>query len=116
MRIAGNGVFCVWQFSPVFWQENGVPRLPRSHRLNLCHVSYSVFRIAQSLFFWELIFCMFCYSYTEIRINKIVPKGCAKVSHTGLVEVRRSTACILLQVYFCIILFGVVLLMSCVKL
>ena len=24
-----------------------------------CHVRYSVFRIPQSLFFWELIFCMF---------------------------------------------------------
>ena len=39
-----------------------------------CHVSYSFFRIAQSLFFWELILCMLCYSYTGIRIDGIVPK------------------------------------------
>ena len=42
--------------------------------LIFCHVSYSVFRISQSLFFWELIFCMFCYSYTRIGIDGIVPK------------------------------------------
>ena len=46
--------------------------------LIFCHVSYSVFRIAQSLFFWELIFCMFCYSYTGIRMDGIVPKECAQ--------------------------------------
>ena len=57
-----------------FWREIGVPRIPRSHRLNFCHVSSSVFKIAQSLFFWELIFCLFCYSYTGIRIDGIVPK------------------------------------------
>ena len=54
--------------------KNCVPRLPRSHRLNFFHVSSSVFRIAQSLFFWELIFSMFCYSYTRIRIDRIVPE------------------------------------------
>ena len=27
--------------------------------------------------FWELIFCMFCYSYTGIRLDGIVPKQCA---------------------------------------
>ena len=48
-------------------------RFPQSHRLNFCHVSYSV----QSLFFLKLIFCMFCYSYTGIRIEGIVPKECA---------------------------------------
>ena len=62
-------------FAAVFRRENCVPaRFPRSHRLNFCHVSYSIFRIAQSLFFWELIFCLFCYSYTGIRIDGIVPK------------------------------------------
>ena len=60
-------------FSPVFWRENRVPRFPRSHRLSFCHVCYSVFRITQSLFFLEMIFCMFCYSYTGIRIDGIVP-------------------------------------------
>ena len=67
-------------FSLVFrWENgpNGVPRLPWSHCLNFCHISYSVFRIAQSLFFWELIFCMFCYSYTGIGIDETVPKECA---------------------------------------
>ena len=31
----------------------------------------------QSLFFWELLFCMFCYSYTGIGRDGIVPKECA---------------------------------------
>ena len=64
-------------FCPSFGGKIVYPRLPRSHRLNFCQVSYSVFRIAQSLFFWELIFCMFCYSYTGIGTNGIVPKECA---------------------------------------
>ena len=66
-----------WQFSPVIWQENCVPRLPQSHHLIFCHVSFFFFRKAQSLFFWELISCMFCYSYTWIRIDGTVPNECA---------------------------------------
>ena len=64
----------VWQFSPVFRRENCVPRLRRSHLLS--RQLHSVFRIAQSLFFWELIFCMFCDSYTGIGIDGIVLKQC----------------------------------------
>ena len=60
-------------------------RFPWSRHLIFCHISYSVFRIAQSLFFWELIFCMFCYSYTGIRIKGIVPKECACSKWTNLV-------------------------------
>ena len=40
------------------------------------HFSYSVFGIAHDLFYWELIFCVFCYSYSEIG-NGIVLKECA---------------------------------------
>ena len=42
--------------------------------LSFDHVSYSVFGIVRNLFYWELIFCVFCYSYSEIRLNGIVPK------------------------------------------
>ena len=34
------------------------------------------FQNSTNSFFWELIFCMFCYSYTRIRIDGIVPKEC----------------------------------------
>ena len=48
------------------------------------HVNYSVFGIARDLFYWELIFCVFCYSYSEIGINGIVLKERAldAVEHT----------------------------------
>ena len=87
-----------WQFSPAFWRENCVPRLLRSHHLNFCHVSYSVFRIAQSLFLWELIFCMFCYSYSGIRIDGIVPKErvlniCTIKLHFGLHVTSEHVVC-----------------------
>ena len=59
----------------VFWQENcaSVP-------VSFDHVSYSVFRIARDLFYWELIFCVLCYSYSEIGINGIVPKEHALIN------------------------------------
>ena len=53
----------------VFWRENCA-----SAPISFDHVSYSVFGIARDLFYWELIFCVFCYSYSEIGINGIVPK------------------------------------------
>ena len=53
----------------VFWRENCA-----SAPVSFDHVSYSVFGIARDLFYWELIFCVFCYSYSEIGINGIVPK------------------------------------------
>ena len=53
----------------VFWRENCA-----SAPVSFAHVSYSVFGIARDLFYWELIFCVFCYSYSEIGINGIVPK------------------------------------------
>ena len=37
-----------------------------------------IFVTSAILFFWEVIFCMFCYSYTGIRIDRIVPKECAQ--------------------------------------
>ena len=71
-RIVSNRVLLV--ILPVFRWKNCVPRLPRSHHLNFC---MSAILFAQSLFFWELIFCMLCYSYTGIRNDGIVPKECA---------------------------------------
>ena len=65
----------------VFWRENCA-----SASVSFDHVSYSVFRIARDLFYWELIFCVFCYSYSEIGINGIVPKERALsllCSHSG---------------------------------
>ena len=53
----------------VFWRENCA-----SPPVSFDHVSYSVFGMARDLFFWKLIFCVFCYSYSEIGINGIVPK------------------------------------------
>ena len=53
----------------VFWWENCTFAL-----VSFDHISYSVFGIARDLFYWELIFCVFCYSYSEIGINGIVPK------------------------------------------
>ena len=64
-RIAGNRVLLAGKLRA---------RAHRSHHVNCCHISYSVSRIAQSLFFWELIFCKFCYSHTGIRIDGMVPK------------------------------------------
>ena len=52
-----------------FWRENCA-----SAPVSFDHVSYSVFGIARDLFYWELIFCVFCYSYSEIGINGIVQK------------------------------------------
>ena len=48
----------------VFWRENSA-----SAPVSFDHVSYSVFGIARDLFYWERIFCVFCYSYSEIGIN-----------------------------------------------
>ena len=56
----------------VFWRENCA-----SAPVSFDHVSYSVFGIERDLFYWELIFCVFCYSYSEIGINGIVPKELA---------------------------------------
>ena len=53
----------------VFWWENCA-----SAPVSIGHVSYSVFGIARDLFYWELIFCVSCYSYSEIGLNGIVPK------------------------------------------
>ena len=53
----------------VFWRESCA-----SAPVSFDHVSYSVFGIVRDLFYWELIFCVFCYSYSEIGINGIVPK------------------------------------------
>ena len=53
----------------VFWRENFA-----SAPVSSDHVSYSVFGIARDLFYWELIFCVFCYSYSEIGITGMVPK------------------------------------------
>ena len=53
----------------VFWRENCA-----SAPVSFDHASYSVFGIARDLFYWELIFCVFRYSYSEIGINGIVPK------------------------------------------
>ena len=53
----------------VFWRENFA-----SAPVSFDHVSYSVFGIARGLFYWELIFCVLFYSYSEIGINGIVPK------------------------------------------
>ena len=55
----------------VLWRENCA-----STSVSFDHVSYSVFRIARDLFYCELIFCVICYSYSEIGINGIVPKEC----------------------------------------
>ena len=75
-RIAGKCSF--GDFRLLFWRENCVPRFPRSHRLNFYHVSYSVFRIAQSLFFSELIFCMLLFFYRN-KNRRHSPKECAYV-------------------------------------
>ena len=47
-------------------------------RTQTSSVSSPILFSVQSLFFWELIFCMFCYSYTGIRIDGIVPKARAQ--------------------------------------
>ena len=46
--------------------------------IGLIFVTSAILFSVQSLFFWELIFCMFCYSYTGIRMDGIVPKECAQ--------------------------------------
>ena len=53
----------------VLWRVNCT-----SAPVSFDHVSYSLFGIARDLFYWELIFCVFCYSYSEIGVNRIVPK------------------------------------------
>ena len=53
----------------VFWQENCA-----SAPVSFDQVSYSVCGIARDLFYLELIFCVFCSSYSGIGINVIVPE------------------------------------------
>ena len=53
----------------IFWRENCV-----SAPVSFDHVSYSVLEVARDLFYWELIFRVSCYSYSEIGITGIVPK------------------------------------------
>ena len=71
----------------VFWRENCA-----SAPVSFDHVSYSVFGIARDLFYWELIFIVFCYSYSEIGINGIVPKERALGVESGhTVELLSAT-------------------------
>ena len=65
----------------VFWRENCA-----SAPVSFDHVSYSVFGIARDLFYWELMFCVFCYSYSEIGINGIVPKERAVIVNASSVS------------------------------
>ena len=59
----------------VFWRENCA-----SAPVSFDHVSYSVFGIARDLFYWELIFRVFCYYYSEIGITGMVPKERSLIS------------------------------------
>ena len=61
----------------VFWRQTCA-----SAPVSFDHVRslITVFGIARDLFYWELIFCVFCYSYSEIGINGIVPKERALIS------------------------------------
>ena len=65
----------IGQFSLVFWRKIAYPDF--LGLIALIFVTSVILFIAQSQFFWELIFCMFCYSYTGIKIDGIVPKECA---------------------------------------
>ena len=75
-RIAGNPILLA--IFPVFCRENSSVSSPQFLSRQLFCFQNS------SLFFRELIFCIFCYSYTRIRINGIVPKECALNSSTCL--------------------------------
>ena len=76
----------------VFWRENCA-----TAPVSFNHVNYSVFGVARNLFYWELIFCVFCYSYSEIGINGIVPKERALTVSHKLVATLATTKPVLSQ-------------------
>ena len=76
---------------PVFWQEKCIPRLTQSDIMSHKPILCSEY-ISQSLFFWELIFCMLDIG---IGIDGIAPKECALTFKPQSLEYLNSSKCVL---------------------
>ena len=72
-------------------------RLPQSHHINFCQVSYSVFRIAQNVLLGiDILYVRVILILFKIRIDGIVPKECG----LNLIEASLELSYIVTKISF----------------